>query len=67
MNDKTMVASDLYLRRIDKDGHVTVTHHRVWDSTRFYESECQAAAKVDGAVFHSDHNEWQEANKPARL
>lgn len=69
-NTDRIIATDLYLKYTDKDGHVTVLHHRVWDSALFFQTRSDEAATARSKgdklvkVELSDVNEWKKSRRP---
>lgn len=59
----SMMGSDLYLKRLNADGTSTITHHRVWDSKRFFDKELKAAQAEGLEVLLSSKAEYQGARK----
>lgn len=58
-----LVGSDLYLKRLNADGTSTITHHRVWDGERFFNSELKAAQAEGLEVLLSSKAEYLEARR----
>lgn len=40
-----MICEDLFIKRVDKDGNVTYSQHRVWDRERFLAAQKKDAVK----------------------
>lgn len=58
--EPTMVGRDLYLRRLSAGGTSTVTHHRVWDTEKFFNSELKAAQAEGLEVILSSKAEYEK-------